>query len=104
MRYFGISAPFALGGVWQTSTRTDLFVEERDRSIPCQLCCGLLEARRGVVVEPMLRAGIEMPLVLHLRGLQCRLVRGPARIDALVDFGRLDHHRRLDLRGVLGRR
>src|SRR5215207_8934468 len=80
---------------------SQVLVEERDRPLPRQLRRRLVVARRRVVVEAVLRAGIEEALVPDAGRLERLLERGPARVDALVHLGRLDQQRSLDLRNVL---
>ena len=53
-------------------------LEERERALPGQLGGGRVVARRGVVVEAVLRAGVQVHLVPDVRRLQRRFVRRPA--------------------------
>src|SRR5215208_2708188 len=80
---------------------SQVLVEERDRPFPRQLRRFRVVARRRVVVEAVLRAGILKAFVPDVgrfeRLLECR----PARVDAFVHLGRLDQQRSLDLRDVL---
>src|SRR3982751_2308468 len=62
-----------------------VFLEEGDRARPGELRCGLVVARGGVVVEAVVHVGIDEGLVPHIVRLQRGLVRGPARIDPLVE-------------------
>src|SRR6202000_861262 len=81
----------------------EVLVEKVDRALPGQLGGGFVVARRGIVVEAVLRAGINVYLVFHVRGFQGFFVVGPGRGDALVFFRVVQHQWRLDLRGVFGR-
>src|SRR5688500_16314529 len=78
----------------------DVLVEERDRPLPRQLGRGLIVARRRVVVEPVLSARIQIAFVTNIGRLERLLECRPARVDAFVHLGRLDHQRSLDLRDV----
>ena len=70
--------------------------------VPRELGGSLVVARRGVVVEAVLRARVDVHRVLDLVRLERRLVGRPAGVDALVVLGVVDEQRRLDLRHVLG--
>src|SRR5207244_2496827 len=77
--------------------------EELERPRPRELRRRLVVARRGVIVEAVLRAGIHVHLVLDARGLERRLVCGPALVDPLIGAGIVQQQRRLDLRRVVRR-
>src|SRR5688572_9160290 len=80
---------------------SNVLLEERDRPLPRQLGRLRVVARRGVVVEAVLRPRIEVALVPDVVRLERLLERRPARVDARIRLGRLDHQRSLDLRDVL---
>src|SRR6185436_17933514 len=63
-----------------------ILLEMCERALPGELGRVGVEARRGVVVESVLRARILEPLVPDVGCLQRRLVGRPGRVDALVDF------------------
>ena len=73
-------------------------VEERDRALPRLGRGGRVVARRRVVVEAVLRAGIRERLVAARRPPSARPRRRPVGVDALVVAGEMDQQRRLDLR------
>src|SRR6185503_6298460 len=65
-------------------------LEEVDRPLPGKLRRRGVVARGRVVVEAVLRAGVEEHLVPLLVLLERRLVRGPACVDALVGLRVMD--------------
>src|SRR5678815_1652695 len=81
-----------------------VFLEKLDGARPRLLRRRGVVAGRGVVVEAVLRAGVEEDLILLFVLLERLLVRGPARIDPLIGLRVVDEQRRLDLQHVLGRR
>src|SRR5262249_37909072 len=80
-----------------------MLVEEVERPLPGELCRLLVVARRRVVVEAVLRAVVDEQLIVLLVFLERRLVGRDPLADAgvLGWIGIVQHHRRLDLRGVL---
>src|SRR5690606_9061360 len=77
-------------------------LEEIDRPLPRERRGLLVETRRRIVVEAVVRAGIEVRLVLDPGVVQRRLISRPARVDPLVRFrvvqeqGRADRGHLLD--------
>src|SRR3972149_8516719 len=67
----------------------DVLVEERDGPLPGQFGRRLVVARCRVVVEAVLRAGVEVALVGDVRRLERRFELRPARVDARIEPGRL---------------
>src|SRR5947208_14511443 len=84
--------------------RPDVFIEPIHCPLPRHLGRGFIVARRRVVVETVLGAGIGVLFVVHpvrlQRGLECR----PTRIDAFIHSCVVDQHVRLDLCDVGCRR
>src|SRR4051812_8106300 len=70
-------------GRWGMSG-AQVLVEEIERALPRKLRGGLVVARRRVVVEAVLRVGIDVGVVLDVTGLEHLLERGPAAGDARV--------------------
>src|SRR5687768_8023065 len=77
---------------------SQVLLEKSHGALPGKLGRRLVVARRGIIVEAMLRARVLVHFVRHLRGLQRLLERRPHRVDALVVFGIVDQQGRLDLR------
>src|SRR5690606_23610081 len=65
------------------------------------LSCLFIVTRRGVIVETMLCAGVEMGLVFDLIRLKRLFESRPARIDAFVVLGIVDQQGCFDARGFL---
>src|SRR5215471_19222487 len=74
----------------------EVLPQEVDRPLPGQPGRGLVVARRGVVVEAVLRAGIGEDLVAHVVGLERRLEGRDPGVDPVVVLGVVDEKRRLD--------
>ena len=55
-------------------------IEPVQRALPRELCGGFVVARRGVVVETVVGAGIDVALVRHAGCGQRRIERGPPRV------------------------
>src|SRR6185503_13512387 len=83
---------------WAASCSCQVLPEEGDGALPRQLRRRLVVARRGVVVEAVLRAAILVDLVAHARFLQLLLVRRIGVVDARVALSQMREDRRLDLR------
>src|SRR4051812_44498364 len=79
----------------------EVLLEEGQRALPGQRGGGLVVARGGVVVEPVLGARVLEHLVLHVVRLERGLVAGGAGVDAVVVLGVVDEQRRLDLGHLL---
>src|SRR5882724_5396096 len=80
--------------------RAEVLVQEVHRPLPGERGGSAVVARRGVVVEAVLRAGIAVHRVRDLARLQRGLIGGPARIDPVVVVGVVDQQRGLDPRGL----
>ena len=76
--------------------------EPRDGALPGQRRRGLVVARRGVVVEAVVRARVDVRLVDGARGLQRSLVGRPGGVDVGVGLGEVQLQRGLDAGHVLG--
>src|SRR4030095_11445883 len=64
---------------------SEVFLEERQRALRGQIGGGLvITGGAGVVVEGMLRAGIDVFCILLVVGLQRSLIGGNASVHALV--------------------
>ena len=71
-------------------------VEECQCAIPRQSRRLFVVARRGVVVEPVVRALVDMGGVGLPVRLERRLIGGPAGVDAGVELAIVDQQRRLN--------
>src|SRR5579862_895822 len=90
---------------WRCRSRAaQVLIEERERARPGELRGGLVVARRRIVVESVLDAGIRVFLVANMVLVERLPPRGPAGIDALVDARVVDQKRRLDLCRIGGAR
>src|SRR4029078_361758 len=69
---------------------TDVLVEERDRSFPGKLRCRRIVARRRVGVKTVLGCRVHNTLVTSVGCLERLLECRPVRVNAIIDFGRLD--------------
>src|SRR5690606_25119256 len=78
-------------------------LEEIDRPLPCERRRLLVEARRRVVVEAVIRARVEIRLVLDAGVVERSLIRRPAGVDALVGLGVVQQQGRADIRHLLDR-
>src|SRR5215470_17601941 len=79
--------------------------EERKRAAPGEIGCRLVVARpAGVVVEGVLRAGIDVLGVFLVVGLERGLEVRDALVDVVVVLGILQKQRRLDRRNLVGGR
>ena len=87
-----------------SSRLAQVFLEVRDRTRPRVLGRFRVEAVGGVVVEAVLRAGVDVALVANVGRLERGLVRGPAVDQALVLAAVQDQHRGLDVLDVFRRR
>src|SRR5207249_10560086 len=79
---------------------SQVLVEEIDRALPRQLGRRLVIARRRVVVEAVVGAGVHELLVLDVVRLQRLLEVWPSGVDAVVEPAIVNEQRRLDLRHV----
>src|SRR5215467_11319405 len=84
------------------SLPAEVLVQKVDGPLPGERSGRLVVARRGVVVEAVLRARVAIHRVRYAVGFERRLVGGPAGVHALVAVRVLDEKRRLDARGVGG--
>src|SRR5438034_2172929 len=79
-----------------------VFLEEVHRPLPREFGGGLVVPRRRVVVEPVLRAGVLVHLVLHVVRLQRRFVGRPPGVDTIVILRVMNEQRRFDIGDVRG--
>src|SRR5688572_15897411 len=68
------------GATYYASLRTQMFIEELDGALPGELRGLLVVARRRVVVEAVLRAGVHVHCVRHARRFERRFELRPARV------------------------
>ena len=80
----------------------EFLFEELDGAGPRELGGGFVEAGSRVVMEAVIRAGIDEGLVFHLGGFQRGLPCGPAGVNAGVEFAEVKQERALDFGGVFG--
>src|ERR1041385_8793987 len=87
-----------------TARLAQVFVEEVDRTLPGQLGGFFVVARRGVVVEAVLRTGIHVHGVLDVVGLERLFVSGNSGVDALIVLRIVEQQGRLDFGHIGGGR
>src|SRR5215471_795255 len=74
-----------------------ILAEPLKRTLPCQPGRRVIVARRGVVVEAVVGALVNEPLVRHVRSRECGIKIRPSRGYARVKLAILRKERRLDL-------
>src|ERR1700678_1941861 len=91
-----------LGQSYAASSGPQVFVEPSERPLPRLFRRRLVVARRRVIVEAVVGARVDMPLVGDAGRTQRRVESGPAAGDARVELTILGVDRRLDFGGIGG--
>src|ERR1700722_7724794 len=87
-----------------TASGSQVFVEPIERPLPCLFRRRLVVARRRVIVETVVGALVDVPLVGDAGSAERSVERWPAARDARVELRVLGVDRRLDFRRICGAR